>query len=300
MDLRQLATFRAIIDSGNFARAADRLGIGASTVTLHVQQLEADLGGPLFVRHGRRLGLTELGASVRRHADAIALHLEAIGEEAAELAAATRGTLRLGAIEPLAHLDLTPLLVRMARGRPTITVRLDVGGTTLLSTSVAEGTLAFALCSVPPAELDLVFEPLLREPIGVLMTADHDLALSGCAVPADQLAGQPMIVSEPGCAYRAHVLGAFRGIGVDLDLRAEIGSTAAVVEAVQAGLGIALLPLAGLNPTPPGTTTRSVEGVDLDLDIGVVRPRAGEPHSALTSRVLAEIKRSAPHWRGSY
>jgi DNA-binding transcriptional LysR family regulator len=297
MDLRQLATFRAIIEAGNFARAADRLGIGASTVTLHVQHLEADLGGPLFVRRGRQLGLTELGASVRRHADAIALHLDAIGEEAAELAAATRGTLRLGAIEPLAHLDLAPLLAQMARGHPTITVRLDVGGTALVSSSVAEGRLAFAVCSIPPADLDLVFEPLLREPIGLLLPDGHELARIRDAVPAQRLEAQPIVVSEQGCAYRAHVLDAFRSVGVDLDVRAEIASTPAVVEAVRAGLGVALLPLAGLRPTPAGTTTRPVEGVDLGLDVGIVRPRVGEPHSALTSRLLAAIRRSAPGWR---
>jgi DNA-binding transcriptional LysR family regulator len=220
VDLRQLATFRAIIDAGNFARAASRLGLGPSTVTLHIQGLEADLGGPLFIRQGRRLDLTELGDSVRRHADAIALHLDAIGEEAAELAAATRGTLRLGAIEPLAHLDLMPLLTTMARGRPAISVRLDVAGTALLSTSVAEGRLVFAVCSAPPRELDLIFEPLFREPIGALLPADHALAHAGDAVPAQRLAGEPVVASEPGCAYRARILEAFTAIGVDLDIRA--------------------------------------------------------------------------------
>ena len=59
-----------------------------------------------------RLGASaaELGASVHSHADAISAHVGAIGEEAAELAAAARGTVRIGGIEPLAHLDLVPLL----------------------------------------------------------------------------------------------------------------------------------------------------------------------------------------------
>ena len=297
MELRQLATFRAIIEAGTFARAADRLEIGPSTVTLHVQQLEADLGGPLFVRQGRQLDLTELGASLRRHADAIALHLDAIGDEAAELAAATRGTLRVGAIEPLAHLDLMPLLTGIARGHAAITLRLDVGGTALLCSSVAEGHLTFAVCSAPPGELGLMFEPLFREPIGLLLPTDHALAHAGDTIPAQRLATQPVLLSEPGCAYRAQILEAFTAIGVSLDIRAEIASTPAAVEAVRAGLGIALLPLAGLDPTPNGTVTRHVYGLELGLNVGIVRPRAGESHSTLTSHVLTTLRETAPNWR---
>ena len=295
MDLRQLATFRAIVATGNFARAADRLGIGASTVTLHVQQLEAELGGPMFIRHGRRLALTELGASVHSHADAISAHVGAIGEEAAELAAAARGTVRIGSIEPLAHLDLVPLLARLGE-RPHIRLRLDIGSTALLATSVADGRLAFALCSAPPPELELVFEPLFREPIGLVLSDSHTLARHDRAIPASRLADQRIILSEPGCAYRAHILDTFSRSGVDLTVHAEIGSTPAAIEAVRAGLGIALLPLAGLASPPRGTTTRAVNGLDLGLDIGIVRPRAGEAYSALTSQVLAMVRTTAPQW----
>jgi LysR family transcriptional regulator, regulator of the ytmI operon len=297
VNLRQLATFRAIVDAGNFSRAADRLGIGPSTVTLHVQQLEADLGGPLFVRQGRRLGLTELGSSVQRHADAIAVHLEAIGEEAAELTTAARGTVRIGAVEPVAHLDLAPLLARLARGRPAVRVRLDVGGTALVSAGVAEGHLAFAVCSAPAPELELVFEPLGCEPVGVLAPSGHDLARGDGPVRAERVAEHPVVLSEPGCAYRARVLEAFTGAGVGLDVQAEIGSMPAVVAAVRAGLGVALVPLAGLRPAPAGTMTRPVSGVHVGLEIGIVRPRAGEPYSPLTSRVLATIRSAAPTWR---
>ena len=347
MDLRRLATFQAVIEAGNFARAAQRLRIGASTVTLHIQQLESDLGGPVFVRHGRRLRLTELGTSLAGHAEAISRHLTAVAQEAAELGSAVRGTVRVGGIEPLAHLDLVPLLARLGRDRPNMTLLLEVGGTALMSAGVAEGRLAFAVCSAPPAELGLRFEPLLREPIGLLLPAGHDLVHtaeagseakrrkaghdlahpgeagsepkrrkaghvlahpgeregdeagggSDGAVAAEQLAAQPVVLSEPGCAYRAHVLDAFRDRGVALDVRAEIGSTAAAVEAVRAGLGIALLPTAGLRPPPAGLVVRRVAGMDLGLGVGIVLPRAGEPYSALTSQVLAAIRKAAPRWR---
>lgn len=295
--MRQLATFRAILDAGNFARASERLGVGASTVTLHVQQLEAELGGPLFARRGRRLELTELGTSVRRHADAIAHHLDAIGEEAAQLGSASRGTLRIGAVEPLAHLDLAPLLARFARRRPNVGLRLEVGGTAQLSTGVAEGRLAFAVCSAPPGGLDLVFEPLVREPVGVLLPDGHELAREGDPVPAARVGDHPVVLSERGCAYRARIVDAFTGAGVDLDVRAEIGSTSAVVAVVRAGLGVALVPLAAVGPAPDGTVPREVAGVDIHLDVGIVRRRAAGQLNALAGQVLAAVRAAAPGWR---
>jgi LysR family transcriptional regulator, regulator of the ytmI operon len=297
VNLRQLATFRAILDAGNFARAANRLAIGASTVTLHIQRLEASLGGPLFVRNGRRLILTELGESLRRHAYAIAGHVEAITADAADLGITVRGTLRLGAIEPLAHLDLIPLLADLLRHRPRVKLRLDIGGTALVSAGVAEGQLAFAVCSAPPDELDVVFEPQFREPIGLLVPSDHEVAAPSTAVPASALAGQPILLSEPGCAYRTHITETFARRGIELDIHAEIGSTRALIAAVRAGMGLALVPLAGLEPLPDGLTARSIDGVDPGLEIGIVRPRAGEPYSALASQVIASIRASAPAWR---
>jgi DNA-binding transcriptional LysR family regulator len=304
MELRRLTTFLAVTDTGNFARAAERLGIGASTVTLHIQQIEADLGGPVFVRHGRRLALTELGTALRGHAEVIVGHLGALADEAAELASGARGTVRLGAIEPLAHLDVVPLLAGLRRQRPHVRFLLEVGGTALLSTSVAEGRLDLALCSAPPRQLDLRFEPLLREPIGVLLPAGHEL-IDGddrtdgdddLAIAVERLADHPIVLSEPGCAYRDHVSAAFRDLGISLDVGAEIGSAAATVEAVRAGVGIALLPIAGLAPPPRGTVTRRVRGVDLSLAVGIVRANAGEPYSVLTIQVTAAIRRAAPTW----
>jgi LysR family transcriptional regulator, regulator of the ytmI operon len=297
VELRRLTTFLAVTDTGSFARAAERLGIGASTVTLHIQQIEADLGGPVLVRYGRRLGLTELGTALRGHAEVIVRHLGALADEAAELASGARGTVRLGAIEPVAHLDLVPLLADLRRQRPHVRFLLEVGGTALLSAGVAEGRLDLALCSAPPRHLDLRFEPLLREPIGVLLPAGHELADDGdVAIAVERLADHPIVLSEPGCAYHDHVLAAFRDLGISLDVRAEIGSAAATVEAVRAGVGLALLPVAGLAPPPRGTVTRRVRGADLSLAVGLVRANAGEPYSVLTSQVTAAIRRAAPGW----
>ena len=65
MDLAALEIFRAVAAEGSVTRAAERLGRVQSNVTTRVQQLEEQLGAPLFLREGRRMLLTPAGESLR-------------------------------------------------------------------------------------------------------------------------------------------------------------------------------------------------------------------------------------------
>ena len=69
MDLAALEIFRAVAAEGSVTRAAERLGRVQSNVTTRVQQLEEQLGAPLFLREGRRMLLTPAGESLRGYAD---------------------------------------------------------------------------------------------------------------------------------------------------------------------------------------------------------------------------------------
>ena len=61
MELRQLRTFQTIVEQGSYLRAAEVLGYTQSAVTAQIQQLERELGYPLFERLGRRMVLTAMG-----------------------------------------------------------------------------------------------------------------------------------------------------------------------------------------------------------------------------------------------
>jgi DNA-binding transcriptional LysR family regulator len=57
----QLAIFIAVVESGSLTRAAERLGIGKTTVSTAIQRLESEVGAGLLVRTTRRLSVTEAG-----------------------------------------------------------------------------------------------------------------------------------------------------------------------------------------------------------------------------------------------
>jgi LysR family hydrogen peroxide-inducible transcriptional activator len=67
MTPQQVRYFFALCDEQNFTRAAKRCGIAQPSLTRAIKQLEAELGGRLFVRSRRTSRLSGLGMAVRPH-----------------------------------------------------------------------------------------------------------------------------------------------------------------------------------------------------------------------------------------
>src|SRR5262245_39495388 len=163
MDLRHLSTFQTVLREGSFLKAARALRLAQPTVTLHIQELESELGLELFDRRGRGRPTTPAGDLLAERALPILDALDSLSRSMAELRDGKSGFLHIGSIEPAASERLTPLLGRLRRERPSLRVRLEVSGTRGVSRAVADGDLDLGLCSAPPLELGLRFEPLFSE-----------------------------------------------------------------------------------------------------------------------------------------
>jgi DNA-binding transcriptional LysR family regulator len=238
------------------------------------------LGSELFVREGRRVRLTEAGRILKEHADAVLDRAARLEQTMAELRDGEAGHLRLGAIEPTASLRLPEVLLRFCEERPNVDVTLEVGLTDAIVRRVAEGTLDLGVCSPPPAGLGLDFEPLFVEKLALLVSEGHPLA-GKCAVGVADLAEHRLLLSERPCAYRESVERALIARGAAPRSGAgigtiEMGSFGAIKRAVQGGLGAAVVPVAAVAPPPAGTLVRDVDGVDLGLSVGLVRPANGD------------------------
>jgi len=59
MELRLLRTFKAVAESGSFTQAASRIHLTQAAVSVHMRQLEEEIGAPLFLRVNKKLYLTE-------------------------------------------------------------------------------------------------------------------------------------------------------------------------------------------------------------------------------------------------
>lgn len=289
MDLRHLSTFQAACRAGSFLGAARALGLSQPTVTLHVQELEAELGCALFDRGGRRRHLTPAGELLAARSSTILDGLAGLRREVSELLDGSGGRLSVAAIEPLASLSLVPVLARLATARPALRLLLTVGGTGDVSRAVAAGDVDCGVCSAPPVELGLRFEPLFEEELAVFVPSGHRLARSARLSTGD-LDGEPLLVTEQGCAYRRVLELAFQERGARLNCVLESGSTASLLAAVDRGLGLAVLPRRAAS-APKRVRVRRLRDLRLALPVGLVTRPDGPPPPAALRHFLDAVRR---------
>ena len=270
VELRHLRTFRAAVDRNGFARAAEELAYAQSTVTLHIQQLEATLGVQLFDRGGKRFKLTDAGTRVYRECVAVLEGVTTLTDAARPFASGAAGSIHLGAIEPAASRRLPQILRTFGDAHPAVKVSVQVGGSEDLARAVSTRTLDVAIASAPDPGMDLRFTPLFDEELRVLLPQGHALTRMSSVRLAD-LNTERVLLTEATCAYRRltekEVLPNMRARPAVM----EISSLETVGAAVAAGLGVAFVPAMAGTPAPPGTQLRAIRGGGPQLRVGLIR-----------------------------
>src|SRR5271166_2045332 len=178
LDTDQLRSFLAIVDTGSFTKAAERVHKTQSAVSMHVLRLEEQLGCALFVKQGRGARLTAEGESLIDYARRI-IQIEA-GAVAALSRRGLRGAVRLGIPDDYAETFLAEILARFNRRHPLVEVSVACEGSPELAAQVSAGALELALVTDHPGLHG--FELLREEPL-VWAAADRFQIEEGEAVP---------------------------------------------------------------------------------------------------------------------
>jgi DNA-binding transcriptional LysR family regulator len=161
LDTDQLRSFLAIVDSGSYTRAAERVHKTQSAVSMHIRRLEEQLGCALFVKHGRGARLTAEGERLIEFARRI-IQVEA-GAMAAVSRKGLRGAVRLGIPDDYAESFLAEILSRFNRRHPLVEVCVVCEASLELAAQVAAGALELALVTDHSGFHD--FELLREEPL---------------------------------------------------------------------------------------------------------------------------------------
>ncbi|MFF4353689.1 LysR family transcriptional regulator [Streptomyces sp. NPDC001530] len=240
MELRLLVTFEKVATVLSFTRAAAELKYAQSSVTSQIRALESSLGTELFDRLGSHIRLTEAGERLLPYARQI---IE-LSEEARAAVAGARepaGTLAVGTMESLTSYRLPPLLEFFHHRYPGVrlSLRTTIGDET--RQALRQGTYDVGFLMEEETEhVGLESEELAVEPLALVAAPGHPL--SGKAVVTADLTDQPLLATEPGCAYRDLFERELNSLSPDPVSFMEFGTIEATKRAAAAGLGMALLP----------------------------------------------------------
>ncbi len=137
IDLNSLLVFDAVVETGGFTAAAERLGIAKAKASIEVARLEARLGLALFTRTTRQVALTDAGRALHDECRPLLAGIREAVNRAGQEQQALSGTLRISTSVDHAVLSLAPALAQFSAQHPGLQIDLRTGDR--VSDMVGEG-----------------------------------------------------------------------------------------------------------------------------------------------------------------
>jgi LysR family hydrogen peroxide-inducible transcriptional activator len=239
--LRQLAYLVELSERLNFRVAGEAQFVTQSTLSAGIKELETVLGVQLVERDNRNVRLTAIGEDVVARAKEL---LAAATDLAAAARAATRplsGPLRLGAIPTIAPYLLPRVLPALRRAHSGLKLYLREDVTKALLERLRAGGLDVALIALPYDTGDLFVRELFRDEFS-LVTRTADRPLGDKDVALRKIDTADMLLLEEGHCLRDHAIAACGPRRGTWESRVEATSLTTLIQMVEGGLGMTLLP----------------------------------------------------------
>ncbi|CAJ1817308.1 LysR family transcriptional regulator [Aeromonas veronii] len=270
LDPLLLRSFVAIIDTGSFTRAGERVHLTQSTISQQMRRLEQQIGCPLLDRSGRQVVATAEGEQLL----GLARRILALLAQAEEQVSEGSISLSLGVPEDFAAGAITPVLAAFARDYPEVRLEVESGLSHHIWQRFAAGELDLALVKQVRGQ----GSPLASWSEPLVWVDSRDWPAKG----RDPL---PLVAFPSEGLYRQQMTEALDGLGRRWRIAYVSASLASLQGAVSAGIGVSLLPKR-LMPADQLALSQwpKVAPVELALHAGV---SGSEPLTRLSSALIA-------------
>ena len=239
--LRQLQYLVALSEKLNFTRAAEACFVTQSTLSAGLRELEDVLGTRLAERDRQTVLMTPIGLEVAKRARDILAATQDLAEIAAKARIPMTGLLRLGVIPTIAPFLLPPTLEALRERYPNLRLALREDLTSNLLARIEEGQLDMALIALPMDTGNLRVEPLFDDELW-FVGRRRDPQFKARAVTVTRSLTDRLLLLEEGHCLRDHTLYACGTSANRSTERVEATSLLTLVQMVNSGLGVALVP----------------------------------------------------------
>jgi DNA-binding transcriptional LysR family regulator len=294
INLNQLRVFVAVARLGNFTRAAERLHLSQPSMSLHIRQLEQDLGVRLFDRSTRSVALTRAGDDFLPTAERLLDDVQSAVASVADLAARRRGRVAV-AVLPSVAAELLPRAIAALHARhPDITVSLRDDVAELIPARVRSGEVDFGLGAIDTMDADIAGSPLVSDELIAVFSPSHALATaSSTKTTWRALAKYPFVAMSRDSSVRRLTEQAFAHNGLVLEPAFEAKYMSTAIGIVAHGLGVGTLPSSAVSMAHhAGLAHAEIGRPVMKRQIGIMM-RRGRSLSPAAEALVAALKTAA-------
>ena len=270
---RQLRLILALSETGSVSAAARVMHVTQPTASMQLKEVTGAVGLPLYEVVARKVYMTEVGLELARTARAIAAEWDGFEQMVGSRKGLLRGTLRV-AVVSTAKYFVPRLLGSFCKRYPEIDISFEVLNRDGVVSRLRNNLDDIYVMSKPPADIDLVDETFMANPLVMIASTRSPLAKrQQLALP--ELAGERFIVREKGSGTRMAIDHFFKAAKFRPNLRLELGSNEAIKESVAGGLGISVISSHALHghAREHGVCVLNVEGFPIESNWHVVHPK---------------------------
>jgi len=260
MELRHLRYFVAVAEELHFGRAAARLHIQQPPLSRQIQDLESELGFPLFERSRRRVELTPAGAALLGRTRQVFDALEVAIHDARSASEGDSGRLVVGYPSSLAYSGLTELLRAFRTRFPSVELSLRELPPGEQIDGLKAGNLDVGFVRTSLDDPSLAADLVRREALMVVLPDDHRLATRR-SIPLAALASEPFVLfpRARGPAFFDQLMALCGSAGFTPRIVQEAPQLD-IVSMVAAGFGVSIMPSSMRNFRRPGLAFRAIVG----------------------------------------
>ncbi len=231
--LKQLYSFEAVVRLSSFTKASKELNITQPAVYMQIQQLTQNIGSDLLSIKGKNISPTYIGKKFYQTCLDVIAKLEQSKSDIEQTLDPESGHLQI-AVATTTNSFVSRILAQFKKTHPKMTFHLEVTNRKALLEKLGNNQTDLVIMGEPPSDMPLITKPFMENPLIAIAYPGHPL-LKNKNNSIKALNEETLITREQGSGTRITIE---RMTGMKFNSDIEINSNEAIIEAVQAGLGI--------------------------------------------------------------
>jgi LysR family transcriptional regulator for metE and metH len=281
LEVRHLRLVEMVAREGGITKAANRLHLTQSALSHQLRDIEEKLGTPLFIRLNKRMLLTQAGERLLNAAPLVLGELHRAEEEIRQIALHREGMLRISTECYTCYHWLPAVLRPFQELFPRVEVRIVAEATRRPLVALLDGRLDLAIISHSTRNRKLVFKPLFRDELVVIVAPQHPMAARAYVTAKDFAAEHLLTYALPN-----EDLTVFQKVLVPAGVKpgqvSRVELTEAIIEMVKANLGISVMARWAVAPHLVAKTLRALpltsRGLHRQWSAAMIRHKATPPY----------------------